>query len=211
MAARRSTHRRATPSRDVKGVAILLIDVINRFDFDGAAPLLRAAKKAAPHIDSLAQRGRDAGVPVIYVNDNFGRWRSDFKSTVRTCTDSGSPGQPVAERLRPHPQDYFVLKPQHSGFYSTTLAPLLDHLGTRTLVLTGFATNLCVLFTANDAHMRGYHVVVPGDCTASNTSALTRSTLAHVRVALHGEVTRERELDLAALGARPAKPRHSAF
>jgi nicotinamidase-related amidase len=165
---------------------LLLVDVINGFDFPGSGPLVRAAEKAAPRIEKLAARAREAGVPVIYINDNFQRWRSDFTATVDACTRPDQPGKAVSERLRPHEHDYFVLKPQHSGFYCTTLELLLEYLGARELVIVGFATNLCVLFTANDAHMRGYKVAVPVDCTASNTAALTRAALAHVKTALHG-------------------------
>ena len=115
--------------------------------------------------------------------------------------------------MAPHDEDYFVLKPQHSGFYSTTLALLLEHLQTQTLVLTGFATNLCVLFTANDAHMHGYHLVVPPDCTASNTPALTKAALAHVRTGLGGDVRSSRSVDFVKLSRRPIKrkPRDQAF
>jgi nicotinamidase-related amidase len=193
------------------GTALVLIDVINAFDFEGAESLVRAAKRVAPTIERLAARARKSGVPVIYVNDNFGRWRSDFKSTVAICTKPGQPGREIATLLRPHEGDYFVLKPQHSGFYFTALEPLLMHLDTRSLILTGFAGNLCVLFTANDAHMRGFHVVVPSDCTASNNPALTRSTLAHVEVALHGVVKSSVSLDFARLARRPRKPRGQTF
>jgi nicotinamidase-related amidase len=165
---------------------LLLVDVINGFDFTGSESLVRAAERAAPRIEQLAARAREAGIPVIYVNDNFQRWRSDFAATVDACTRPDQPGKRVSERLRPHEHDYFVLKPQHSGFYCTTLELLLEHLGARTLVIVGFATNLCVLFTAHDAYMRGYEVVVPSDCTASNTAALTRAALAHVKTALRG-------------------------
>ena len=189
----------------------MLIDVINAFDFEGSDNLVRAAKRVAPRIDRLAARARAGGVPVIYVNDNFGRWRSDFKSTVAICTRPGQTGREVAALLRPHEGDYFVLKPQHSGFYFTALEPLLQHLDPRSLVLAGFAGNLCVLFTANDAHMRGYHVVVPSDCTASNTPALTRSALTHVKVALHGEVMSSTAVDFKSLARRPRKPRGQAF
>jgi nicotinamidase-related amidase len=171
------------------GYALLLVDVINAFDFPGSGSLVRAAEKAAPKIERLAARARDAGVPVIYVNDNFGRWRSDFAATVEACMRPDQAGRRVTERLRPHPEDYFVLKPQHSGFYCTTLEPLLAHVGAKTLVITGFATNLCVLFTVNDAHMRGFDVVVPSDCTASNTAALTKAALAHVSIALSGRIS----------------------
>jgi len=187
------SQRRKTRSH--RGVALVLIDVINGFDFEGAEALARAARRVAPRIEALAQRARAQKVPVIYVNDNFGRWRSDFRATVRECTRPEYLGRAVAERLRPTEADYFVLKPQHSGFYSTALDLLLDDLHVHTVVLTGFAANLCVLFTANDAHMRGYNLVVPSDCTASNTTTLTRATLLHVRNALHGSVLRSADVD----------------
>jgi nicotinamidase-related amidase len=194
-----------------RGTALLLIDVINAFDFDGSENILRAAKRAAPKIEQLAARARRRDVPVIYVNDNFGRWRSDFKSTVAACTQPGKPGREIAERLRPHDGDYFVLKPQHSGFYFTALELLLRHLDVRSLVLTGFAGNICVLFTANDAHMRGYHVVVPRNCTASNTPALNRSALMHVEIALHGDARSSTTIDFAKLARLPRKPRGQTF
>jgi nicotinamidase-related amidase len=193
------------------GAALVLIDVINAFDFDGSEALVRAAKRVAPRIERLADRARTSGVPVVYVNDNFGRWRSDFKSTVAICTKPGQPGRDIAALLRPHDGDYFVLKPQHSGFYFTALEPLLEHLGTRSVILAGFAANICVLFTANDAHMRGYHVVLPSDCTAANTPALTRSAIAHIEQALHGEVKSSTSLDFAKLARRPRKPRGQTF
>jgi nicotinamidase-related amidase len=189
----------------------VLIDVINAFDFEGSESIVRAAKRAAPKIAALAARARASSVPVIYVNDNFGRWRSDFKSTVAICTGAGQPGRDVAAALRPDDGDYFVLKPQHSGFYFTALEPLLQHLDTRSLVLAGFAANLCVVFTANDAHMRGYHVLVPSDCTASNTPALTRAALTHVEGALHGDVRRSTSIDFAKLAGRARKPRGQTF
>jgi nicotinamidase-related amidase len=192
-------------------VAVVLVDVINGFDFEGSAGLVRAATRAAPAIEALAARAREKGVPVVYVNDNFGRWRSDFKAILQACLAPEQPGRLVAARLRPHESDYFVLKPQHSGFYSTTLDLLLAHLGTHTLVLAGFATDLCVTFTAHDAHMRGYNLVVPSDCTASNAPALTRAALTHVEVALGGEVRPSTELDFGRLRHRAKKGRGQPF
>jgi nicotinamidase-related amidase len=191
--------------------AVLLVDVINDFAFEGAEPLLRAAARASRRIDVLAQRARRARVPVIYVNDNFGRWRSDFAATIAQCTRPESPGRRICERLQPRSGDYFILKPQHSAFYSTPLELLLNHLRARTLVVTGFATNLCVVFTANDAHMRGYRLVVPRDCTASNSPELTRGALAHVESALHGDVRSSSTIDFDALARERAKPRDQRF
>src|SRR4051812_27579307 len=116
---------------DKSAVALLLIDVVNDLDFPEADQLLRHALPMARRIAALKQKARRAGVPVVYVNDNFGRWRSDLNAQVRHCTADGCRGKPVVDLLRPEADDYFVLKPKHSGFFSTTLDTLLEYLGTR--------------------------------------------------------------------------------
>jgi nicotinamidase-related amidase len=175
--------------RDRSKQCLLLVDVINGLSFPGSGPLVRAAEKAAPNIHRLAERARAAGVPVVYVNDNFGQWRSDFARTYERCVQPDQPGRHVSAQLQPEAHDYFVLKPQYSGFYCTTLEPLLQHIGAEKLVIAGFATNLCVLFTANDAYMRGFEVAVPEDCTGSNSLKLTRAALAHLSTALRARTS----------------------
>jgi nicotinamidase-related amidase len=115
------------------------------------------------------------------VNDNFGRWQSDFRRQVRHCLRAESRGHEIVTLLQPEEDDYFVLKPKHSGFFSTTLETLLRYLGSQTLILTGIAGNFCVLFTANDAYMRDYALFVPADCTASNTAVENRDALSLMR------------------------------
>jgi nicotinamidase-related amidase len=115
------------------------------------------------------------------VNDNFGRWRSDFRKQVQHCLGEEVVGRPIAALLQPDDDDYFVLKPKHSGFFSTQLEILLNYLGAETLILTGFAGNLCVLYTANDAYMRDFKLIVPGDCIASETAAADRHALDQMR------------------------------
>jgi nicotinamidase-related amidase len=108
----------------------------------------------AERVAELAARARSTRVPVVYVNDNFGRWRSDFHATVEHCLRAEAAGRDVVQLLRPHESDYFVLKPKHSGFFSTALDTLLEYLGVESVILAGIAANICVLFTANDAYMR---------------------------------------------------------
>ena len=163
---------------DQSPVALLLVDVINPLDFADAGKLLRYAVPAADRLAGLKRRARAAGVPVVYANDNFGRWRSDLSAVVRECEKPDCPGRPLVERLRPEPDDYFVLKPKHSAFFSTTLDTLLRYLGTRTVVIGGFATDICVLFTANDAYMRDLRIVIPSDGVASNEAADSDTALA---------------------------------
>src|SRR5437762_8403556 len=141
---------------DKSGAALLLIDVINDFDFEEGEELLRLALPAGRNIAALKRRARAAGIPSIYVNYNFGRWQSDFKKIVAHCSREGAKGKSFVELLVPDDNDYFVLKPKHSGFYSTTLSLLLTHLTAKNLILTGISGNNCVLFTANDAYMRDF-------------------------------------------------------
>ncbi len=187
---------------DKSDVVLLLIDVINDLEFEGGEDLLRHAVPMADRIARLQERARREGVPVVYVNDNFGRWRSDLNAQVQHCLEDDVRGRPVVERLRPGDDDYFVLKPKHSGFFSTTLDVLLDYLGARTLVLTGMAANICVLFTANDAYMRDFHLTVPSDCVASNTEEENRHAIEQMRRFLGADVRPSDELKFRELARR---------
>src|SRR5512138_1439961 len=180
-------------------IALLIIDMINAFDFDGADGMLPRALRAARGIAALKRRARQLGVPSVYVNDNFGRWRSDFHAILEHCLES--PGREIAQLLRPEKDDYFVLKPKHSGFQFTTLDVLLEHLGAQTLILTGVAGNFCVLFTAHDAYMRDYRLLVPADCVASLTESDDRYALEHMASVTKADVRASAELDLTALAA----------
>lgn len=184
---------------DTCSVALLIIDMINAFDFDGAQQMLPRAIAAAEAIAALKERARGAGVPVIYVNDNFGRWRSDFRRILTHCLGDGVPGKPIAERLKPHEDDYFVLKPKHSGFQFTTLDVLLGHLGAETLILTGVAGNFCVLFTAHDAYMRDYDLLVPRDCITSKSEEDDRAALEHMAKVTRADTRRSAAIDFCAL------------
>ena len=173
---------------DKSPVALLLIDVINDLAFPNGNKLLRYALPAARRIAALKKRARKAKVPVIYVNDNFGRWQSDFRGQVRHCLQDGMPGSSMVRLLIPDTEDYFVLKPKHSGFYSSSLEILLTHLGVETLVLAGFAADICVLYTANDAYMRDFKIVVPFDCVASETREANRTALQQMKRHLRADI-----------------------
>ena len=166
---------------DKSGMALLLIDVINDLEFPEAEQMLDAAMKMARQIARLKKRAHRARVPAIYVNDNFGKWKSDFHATIEHCAEKNVRGREIVKMLKPAEQDYFVLKPKHSGFFSTSLEMLLRYLGSETLILTGIAGNFCVLFTANDAYMRDYKLIVPRDCTVSNTAKENEEALQLMR------------------------------
>jgi nicotinamidase-related amidase len=186
---------------------LLLVDVINDFDFPEATKLLRFALPAARRIAALKKRVGRKGVPAIYVNDNFGRWRSDFKRQVEHCISDESRGAEVARLLIPGENDYFVLKPKHSGFFSTSLDVLLSYLGARRLIIAGFATDICVLFTANDAYMRDYELIVPSDCVAAETAAASAAAIKQMGRFLRADVRTSNRIRVPPTKKRSASPR----
>src|SRR5215213_4546038 len=180
-------------------VALLLIDVINDLEFPGSEPLIEQVMAIAENIATLKRHARQAGIPVVYVNDNFGKWQSDFSKLIAHCLEDGVLGRPLVQLLRPDEQDYFVLKPKHSGFFSTTLDTLLAYLQTKTLILAGIAGNICVLFTAHDAFMRDFHLIIPSDCIASNTPEENHYALLHMRNVLQANIMPSSEIDWSKL------------
>jgi nicotinamidase-related amidase len=176
MGRKRAVHG-VTGAKRGHSYALLLVDVINELEFEGAEKLLPRALPMARRLAKLKARAAGAGVPCIYVNDNFGQWRSDFRGLVDRCLTADVRGKPVARLLAPDDDDYFVLKPMHSGFYTTTLDLVLRELGSRKLIVCGLATEGCVLFTASDAYIRGFELFVPRDGCASESPSRHRAAL----------------------------------
>ncbi len=185
--------------------ALLIIDVINDLAFPEANQLMRYAPAMARKIASLKKRAKKARVPVLYVNDNFGRWQSDFRKTIEHCRKGK--GRQLVDLLQPTEDDYFVLKPKHSGFFSTTLETLLRYFGAQRLILTGLAGNYCVLFTANDAYMRDYELIVPSDCTASNAVRENRDALKLMRDYLGADTRPSAKVRFSRPGKKPRRRR----
>ncbi len=184
---------------DQCSVALVLIDVINDMEFNSGAALLDNALPAARRLADLRRRAKAAGVPVIYVNDNFGKWRSDFRRQLGHVLEDGVRGKPVAELLRPDENDYFVLKAKHSGFYDTQLDLLVDYLKVKTVILTGFTTDNCVLFTASDAFLRDLEIIVPPDCVAAVQPGYHQSALEHMKRVLDVQTIESTQIDFAGL------------
>jgi nicotinamidase-related amidase len=196
---------------DTSAVALILIDVINDLEWEDAEELQPFALPMAERLAALKARAKAAGIAVIYANDNFGRWRSDMGALIEHCLHPGRPGKPMVELLKPEPDDYFVLKPKHSAFFSSTLETLLIYLQSTTVILTGVAGNICVLFSANDAYMRDFYLHVPADCVASNSIEENHHALAQMASILKADITASADLDLPALirAAEARRPSHA--
>lgn len=164
--------------------ALLILDMINDLEFAEGDQLFQQSLPILKPLGCLRDRFHALKLPVIYCNDNFGHWQSNLEALVSHCLNDGVRGQPLAEALEPTPADYFVLKPRHSGFFSTTLDTLLKYLSVDELVITGVAADICVLFTVHDAHMRDFKISVPEDCVAANQARRSRWALNHMREVL---------------------------
>jgi nicotinamidase-related amidase len=211
---RASTQRRFRPmaTAEIKGpapgaAALVIIDMINDLDFEGGEALKPHAEAAAEVIGELRERAEALDAPVVYVNDNFGQWHSEQSRLVEHCLREGCAGREIVRRLAPRKNDYFVIKPQVSGFYATNLQVLLPKLGVTRLALTGVAADICVLFTAADAHMRAYELWTPADAVASGDPQRTQWALDVMRHSLGADIRPTTELSfdewVAAGGRRP--------
>ena len=176
--------------------ALVIIDVINDLEFPGGENVLPWAEAMAPRLLAVRDAASHAGVPVIYANDNYGHWRSDFNDIVKHCTRRDARGRHVSNKLRPRADDYFILKPKHSAFFATSLQPLLESLKIRRLILAGMATNICVLFSAHDAYMHEYDIVALSDCCAAESDDDHNIALDQLKRFCGTKVCRSDELDL---------------
>jgi nicotinamidase-related amidase len=188
--------RAARHVRHKSGLALVLIDVINHFEFPDGKTILRRAFTIAPALARLKKRAREAGVPTIYVNDNFGHWRSEMSKLIQYCLRPEAPGRAFVEQLRPDERDYSVLKPMHSAFYQTPLDLLLRELGASSIILSGLATNSCILCTAHDANMRNLKVIVPKDCCTARTPREHKQALEHIGAMADAKVVLSSSLKL---------------
>lgn len=192
----------AAASGPVAPTALLIIDMISCWDFPDAEKLLPGAARITPHIAALKARCHRQKVPVVYANDNRGRWRSHFTSLVQDAMAAGHTAARITQALMPGDEDYFILKPQLSGFFATPLEQLLQHLGVRRIVVTGVASDQCVLHTVADARMRGLDAVVPRDCVASQSTRRNNAVLLQVAETHKLQTTPGAQVRLAAATPR---------
>ena len=185
--------------RSKAAAALILVDVINHFEFPDGTRLLKNALPIASRLARLKERCRRAGIPAIYVNDNFGQWRSNASKLLEYCLRKGARGREFVERLRPDDQDYLVLKPMHSAFYQSPLDVLLRHLGASSLILAGLASNSCIICTAYDANMRDFRLFVPWDCCAARSMKEHRQAMENIGTMGNAKVLRSSAIQLGRL------------
>lgn len=172
----------------ISPVTLLIVDMINDFEFEGGDEMFPHALNAARSIAELKRAAAEQGWATVYVNDNYGKWREDFDGQVKRIRKASDQGRQIAEVILPGRDDHYVLKPQRSAFFETPLEMLLEAFETTTVIVTGVAADICVLFTAHDAYMRGFEIVVPFDCTAAIKQSHRDDTLKLLKRVAHADV-----------------------
>jgi nicotinamidase-related amidase len=167
------------PKRIKSTTAILVIDMLNDFVLKGAPLEVPRARQIISSIKKRLARAAREHVPVIYVCDRHRKEDPEFKVWPKHAVN-GSPGCEIIAELKPRSRDYIIDKTTYSAFYRTKLEKLLGKLGTRKIVITGLVSEICVLYTAVEASMRGFQVEVPGDCVAGMTDADHRFALRQI-------------------------------
>ncbi|WP_042353319.1 isochorismatase family cysteine hydrolase [Bacillus massiliigorillae] len=145
--------------------ALLIIDMINDFQFEHGDQLLQHTYEILQPLLQLKQKAKAANIPTIYINDHYNLWQANFKKITDQCRNRDN--KEIIDQIEPTDEDFFLIKPKHSAFFGTSLNTLLAHLKVKELILTGIAGNICVLFTANDAYMREFTLYCPQNCIAS--------------------------------------------
>jgi nicotinamidase-related amidase len=179
--------RNTKNSRHAK-TALLLIDFINLFNFEGAETLARRAVHAARRTALLKRQAKASKIPCIYINDNFGDWARPFDRLVDDCLARHGASAAIAALLRPNRTDVSILKPRHSAFYGTPLDFFLDELGVSKLIITGISADNCIFATAQDAYVRQFKLRIPRGCVAASTAAHERAALNHMERTLKAAI-----------------------
>ena len=174
--------------------ALLVVDMLNTYDHDDADVLAESVRAAIPQMAALMERARHDEVPVIYVNDNYGDWNSSSEELAEAAMNGRYPD--LVEPLLPRDDDAFVIKARHSVFYSTPLEYLLRSMEIGRIVLTGQATEQCILYSALDGYVRHFHVAVPRDGVAHIHEHLAHGALEMMERNMHAEIGAARDLRL---------------
>jgi nicotinamidase-related amidase len=175
-----------------KKCALLIVDMINDFQFPKGEQLADFTKEMVSPILKLKDHFHKKVWPVIYINDHYGLWKAD----IGLITDhvSNEISDPIIQQIKPGDEDYFLIKPKHSAFYGTALHTLLHELDVDAVAVTGVAGNICVFFTANDAYMREFKVYIPKDAIASEEKKFNEYALEMMETVLSADVRPSNDL-----------------
>lgn len=170
-----------------KGTALIVADMLNDFVNKGAPLEVSNARDIVHNIKREITKARKVRIPIIYCCDMHKENDPEFRLWPRHAV-KGTAGAQIIEQLKPSKNDYIIGKTSYSSFYKTSLNELLKSLGITHLIITGVVTNICILYTAVDAYMRGYKVRIPEDCIAALTEREHRFAIQQMKGVLKADI-----------------------
>lgn len=172
--------------------ALIVVDMINRYDFEDADRLRASVERALPAMTALVERAGERAVKTVYVNDNHGAWHHGRSELVDEVLRGEHPE--LVEPIAPGDDVDFVVKARHSIFYETPLEYLLRQAGIERIILVGQVTEQCILYSALDAYIRHFSVHVPPDAVAHIHEDLAQAALRMMEINMSADLTPADEL-----------------
>ena len=166
--------------------ALIVVDMLNAYDHPDAEKLTQSVEQTLPTMARLIERAADEAALTIYVNDNFGEWTSNRDDLLRTALEGKF--RHLVEPIAPRDDTLFVVKARHSIFYQTPLEYLLGEEDVDRVVLVGQVTEQCILYSALDAYIRKFQVVVPRDAVAHIHEDLADASLRMMEINMAAEI-----------------------
>jgi nicotinamidase-related amidase len=173
--------------------ALIVTDMLNRYEHEDAEQLMDSVHDALPGVRTLLDRACEEEVAVVYVNDNHDDWSAGRDELVSWAMSGADPE--LIEPIIPRDDFAFVVKARHSGFYETQLDYLLRRQHVERLVLAGQVTEQCILYSALDAYVRHYEVVVARDAVAQIHPELAQAALEMMRRNMRASIITASEID----------------
>ena len=167
--------------------ALLVVDMLNTYDFEDADALKASAAKVVPHLAEVVEHAKREDFLTIYVNDNYGDWAAGRQELVDAAMGGAAPE--LVEPIAPAPGTPFVVKARHSIFYQTQLEYLLRQEGIERLILTGQVTEQCILYSALDAYVRHFEATIPRDAVAHIDEDLAKAALRMMEDNMRAQIT----------------------
>jgi nicotinamidase-related amidase len=170
----------------MSATALIVVDMLNHYEHEDADLLIDDVQRILPSLERMIRAARTRRIETVYVNDNHGDWAAGRPELVKRALAGAAPH--VIEPIVPPAELPFVVKRRHSIFYQTLLEYLLHERDVGQIILAGQVTEQCILYSALDAYLRHFTVIVARDCVAHIHEDLADAALRMMERNMHAEV-----------------------
>jgi nicotinamidase-related amidase len=178
----------SSPAQASKDTALIVVDMLNSYEHEDADALIASVRETVSAMQALIGEAHERAMPIVYVNDNYGDWTATRERLSERALAGAQ--RSLVEPVLPPDDVAFVTKARHSIFYETPLDYLLRSQGLKRIVLAGQVTEQCILYSALDAYVRHYSIVVARDAVAHIHEDLAEAALTMMQTNMRAHVVR---------------------